>query len=91
VSSIGAARAWYERLFGREPDLVPNETEACWQVREGGWVYVMEEPDRAGGGLVTLIVDDLAEWDVGETAPVGGLRSAWLTDPDGNRIQIAGQ
>lgn len=32
------ARAWYERLLGRPPDLVPNENEAAWQLAGTGWI-----------------------------------------------------
>jgi catechol 2,3-dioxygenase-like lactoylglutathione lyase family enzyme len=90
VASLEAALGWYERLFGREPDMRPNDTEACWRVAEGRWVYIVVDADRAGGGIVTLIVDDLSAFGDLETEPVGGLRSAWLTDPDGNRVQLAG-
>lgn len=94
VSSISSARDWYERLFGRPPDLVPNEREVCWQLAEGGWVYVVEDPPRAGRALLTLIVEDLDA----AVAPVeerglevvrlegGPPFKAEVTDPDGNRI-----
>jgi predicted enzyme related to lactoylglutathione lyase len=94
VSSIASAREWYERLFGRPPDLVPNEREVCWQTAEGGWIYVVEDPPRAGRSLVTLIVEDLdaavapAEergLDV-VRQPGGPPFKVELTDPDGNKV-----
>jgi hypothetical protein len=91
VASFGEALGWYERFLGRESDLRPNEIEACWRFGDGRWVYIMEEPERAGGGLVTLLLDDVSRFEDLEYAPVGGLRSAWVTDPDGNRIQIVDQ
>jgi hypothetical protein len=88
VASLEASLGWYERRFGRPPDLRPNDTEACWRFADGRWVYIMEEPARAGGGLVTLLLDDVSAFAELEYSPVGGMESAWVTDPDGNRIQI---
>jgi predicted enzyme related to lactoylglutathione lyase len=94
VSSVASARDWYERLFGRPPDLVPNEREVCWQLAEGGWVYVVEDPARAGRSLLTLIVDDLhaavapvEERGLDVVRPPGGPPfKAEVTDPDGNLV-----
>lgn len=94
VSDIAVARGWYERLFGREPDLVPHDREVAWQLAEAGWIYVIEDPEHAGGGLITLVVEDLdAELtplrdrgvDV-ELMTEGRVRKAVVTDPDGNTI-----
>ena len=56
VADFPAPRAWYERLLGRPPDMVPHETEVVWKLTEGGWIYVVGDPERAGGSLVTLLV-----------------------------------
>jgi predicted enzyme related to lactoylglutathione lyase len=96
VADYAAGLAWYERLFGRPPDVVVHETEAMWQVAEGGWIYVVGDGARAGNGLVTLIVDDL-EAQLAEVAGRGiefgaietmggGARKAVVTDPEGNTI-----
>ena len=96
VTEIGSARAWYERLLGRAPDMLPHENEAVWQLAESGWVYVVADSDRAGNGLLTLLVDDLDE-QVADTAQRGlvtdpvetmtnGVRKAAIEDPDGNKI-----
>ena len=98
VADYSAALAWYKRLMGREPDFIPDENEAVWQVVESGWVYVIADPGRAGRALITLMVDDLdplvAELEgrgvaVGaiETQP-GLYRLAEITDPDGNKIRF---
>lgn len=94
VSDIAVARSFYERLFGRPPDLVPHEREVAWQLAEGGWVYVVEDPGRAGGSLLSLIVEDLdAEVApveerglVAERLPGGPPFKAEVVDPDGNRV-----
>jgi catechol 2,3-dioxygenase-like lactoylglutathione lyase family enzyme len=98
VADFDAARAWYERLLGRPPDLVPNENEAAWQLAEAGWIYVVRDRDRAGKALLTLLVDDLeghvaelAERGIAtepiETVP-GVVKKAEITDREGNRITI---
>jgi len=99
VVSRDAATSWYERLFGRQPDLVPNDDEAAWRLTESAWVYVIADAARAGSALHTLLVDDLAAFVAGadergiSTGPVvtmaNGVRTAWVADPDGNRIQVA--
>jgi len=33
VADLKASVRWYGRLFGRRADLIPNDTEAAWQVR----------------------------------------------------------
>jgi len=98
VANLDRALDWYERLMGRPPDLRPHEGEAAWQLREGAWVYVVRDRDRAGHGLLTVIVDDLdrklAEVSGREIAVDaieelgGGVRKATVTDPEGNRISF---
>jgi catechol 2,3-dioxygenase-like lactoylglutathione lyase family enzyme len=97
VGDISAARDWYERLLGAEPDFLPHDEEAVWRVA-GGWLYVVVDPDRVGRGLVTILVDDLdahlAELaergiETGEVEELGnGTRTTKVSDPDGNRIQF---
>jgi catechol 2,3-dioxygenase-like lactoylglutathione lyase family enzyme len=99
VADIEAGRAWYERLFGRPPDLIPNDHEAAWQLTGSGWVYIDGGRDGSGSGLLTLLVDDLDELLAGmlarglDAGPVetwaNGLRRVELSDPDGNTIQLA--
>jgi predicted enzyme related to lactoylglutathione lyase len=98
VSDYGAARPWYEQLFGRAPDVDVSDVEAMWQLATAGWVYIVEDPERAGHALFTVLVDDLADHvaalaarglttgDI-ETIP-GAVRVAAIVDADGNKIQI---
>ena len=98
VRELRAATEWYGRLFGREPDMVPNEDEVMWRVTDGGWLYVLRDPPRAGHSLVTICVSDLeaavaelAERDIelGPIAPVGDAgRKARGEDPDGNSVDL---
>ena len=97
TADFAAGRAWWERFFGREPDLLPNDHEAAWRVTAEGWIYVNGDAGRAGTALLTLLVDDLDGWterlslDVAaiETMP-GGIRTLMVTDPEGNTIQLGG-
>jgi predicted enzyme related to lactoylglutathione lyase len=98
VADHAAARPWYEAFFGRPPDLVPHDNEAAWQLSAGGWVYVVGDAARAGGGLVTLLVDDLeerlaalAERGIAASSIetfASGARKAVISDPDGNEIGL---
>jgi catechol 2,3-dioxygenase-like lactoylglutathione lyase family enzyme len=96
VADLQPALEWYERLLGRPPDMRPNEREATWQLADAGWVYVVADPDRAGKGLITLIVDDLeahvAELtgrgiEAGAIETLGSVvMKSEVVDPEGNRI-----
>jgi len=100
VSDMGAARSWYERLFGRPPDNRPMDTLAEWRMTDTGWVQVFLDPERAGSTLLNFAVDDLDVHvaDLGarglplsaiETANKG-VRLSATVDPDGNRITFIG-
>ena len=98
VGELEPALDWYKRFLGGPPDMAPNESERTWQLTTGGWVYVVEDPERAGNGLVTLMVDDLDEriaWldeggiETGEVEWINPeLRVLEVIDPEGNRIQL---
>jgi len=98
VADYGSALAWYQRFFGRSPDVSVSENESMWRVVDNGWIYVVGDANHAGSALLTLLVDDLEDHlaTLGERglAPgaietVPGLyRKAVMTDPDGNRISI---
>ena len=100
VTNYARAAAWYEILFGRPPDVIVREDVECmWEIREGAWIYVVLDPERAGKGLVTVLVDDLdktlrelternaGDWKT-EVLP-GVYRKAIFTDADGNTITFA--
>ncbi len=98
VTDYEPARAWYERFFGRPPDVIAHATEALWQGEGAGWIYVVGDAERAGRALLLLMVDDLdaqiAELaerglapDEVETVP-GVYRKAVFHDPEGNQISF---
>ena len=96
VANLSSMIAWYERLFGKPPDFFPNDQEAVWQITDRAWVYVVEDAERAGKALITILVDDIdnqvAEL-AGRDVPVGpigimgeGVRHVRIHDPEGNRV-----
>lgn len=98
VRDRAAALEWYETFFGRPADEIVG-TEALWEIRDPAWVYVDEHPDRAGGAMLTVEVDDLDEVLKRLTEhriahePVetyaDGVRHVTVVDPDGNRLSLA--
>jgi predicted enzyme related to lactoylglutathione lyase len=98
VANRDQAQAWYERLLGKPPTFLPNDLEAVWQVADTASVYLLADAERAGRGIMTLIVDDLdatlAEIDgrgiaAGAIEEIPGAgRKSTITDPDGNRVSI---
>jgi catechol 2,3-dioxygenase-like lactoylglutathione lyase family enzyme len=99
VRDVTAARAWYEQLLG-EPSFFPNASEVVWTLADDRSIYINEDAARAGGGLATVIVDDL-DAVVSEIAARGlqpanretysnGVRKATYRDDDGNEIGFGG-
>ncbi len=99
VRDLEAARAWYEQLLG-EPAFFPNDREVVWTLADGRSIYIEEAPDRAGGALVTVFVENLdavlAEIGTRGLAPAeqerydNGVRKAIYRDADGNEIGFGG-
>jgi predicted enzyme related to lactoylglutathione lyase len=100
VSDIEAGKSWYTKLFGRGPDNNPMANLVEWQVTDGAWVQVTEDPLRAGNGMLNLAVSDIEEGarelremgiDAGEIINANkGVRLCPITDPDSNQIHLVG-
>ncbi len=100
VSDYTAAVPWYERLLGAPPTFLAHATEAVWELDEHRFVYVEEDPGRAGHAMVTLFVDDLDGWVAGITDrgldPAkretyrNGVRKVTYRDADGNEVGFGG-
>ena len=97
VADYARAVGWYERLLGSPPSFLAHETEAVWEVADHRFVYVVEDPERAGNGLVTLFVEDLeavlsaiAERGLDPATSDNGVRKATFRDPDGNEVGVGG-
>ncbi|MFF0227246.1 VOC family protein [Streptomyces sp. NPDC004629] len=100
VNDHAAALDWYERLFGTPPTFAASDTESVWQLAEHRFVYVEQQPGRAGHALHTVLVDDFDARiaaiaarglrPVQRTTYPNGMRKAVYRDPDGNEISIGG-
>jgi catechol 2,3-dioxygenase-like lactoylglutathione lyase family enzyme len=98
VSDLNVSTDWYQRFFGREPDLVAGD-EVLWDVRPGATLFIEPKPGAAGSGHVTFAVTDLEELLEQLTAagieyqPIetydNGVRHVSIPDPDGNLIAYA--
>jgi predicted enzyme related to lactoylglutathione lyase len=98
VNDRDAAVGWYERLFGRPPDMLPNDDEAVWQLADSASLYVVADRTGAGHGVCTIVVEDvercadevasrgIATPAVEEVGTAG--RKLTVTDPDGNAVSF---
>ncbi|WP_209020715.1 VOC family protein [Nocardioides sp. 1609] len=96
VSDADTARVFYEQLLGAPPDDAPMPGLTQWRLGDGV-LQVVVDADRAGGGLATLVFDDLAAAAEGLRARGVGLdvaegevvtSVARVVDPDGNVITL---
>ena len=99
ITNLDAVRPWYEQLFGRPADIIPNENEVMWRAAaDAGWLYLVVDEQRAGRALVAPLglrprcrvvrVAQLGiEADVVEQVGEAG-RKATLRDPDGNTVAL---
>jgi predicted enzyme related to lactoylglutathione lyase len=97
VKDVNAAAEWYSQLLER-PAERPMEEVAEWQFDGGGGLQAYELPERAGGGSVTLAVNDIeghaeAVKDLGiadaSVSSNPGVKTLMIKDPDGNSIAFA--
>jgi hypothetical protein len=100
VTDYAAALPWYERFFGRPPSFLPNDIEAVWEVAEARYVYIVQDPERAGNAVVMAFVDDLDD-RVADLArrgidPAkretyeGGVTKISYRDAEGNELSLGG-
>lgn len=101
VSDYDRALDWYRRLLGGEPSFHPNEREAVWQVGEDCFVYFEVLPERAGGALSMVMVDDIdAQVEAIRGRGISplrverydeGMRKVVFADADGNELSFGGR
>lgn len=100
VTDYDRSLQWYRRLLGTEPSFYPNDREAVWRVGAHCYVYFEVLPERAGGSLSMLMVEDI-DATVAEIAARGveplrieeyeeGMRKVVFQDPDGNELSFGG-
>ncbi|MRG87172.1 VOC family protein [Salinibacillus xinjiangensis] len=98
VEDMKEGQKWYETLFNREPDFVPHEGIAEWEMIPGCWLQVAEGTPAEASGPLRLGVTDIEgererlvrelgidPFDIysREEVPV---RWGTCTDPWGNRL-----
>ena len=98
VSDFSAAQSWYERFFGRPPDVVAHETEVLWRISDSGWLYIVGDEQRAGSSIAALLVPDIEAATakiaargvtIGPIEPEGDAgRKSVTRDPDGNELAL---
>jgi glyoxylase I family protein len=95
LSDYASAYDWYAGLLGRQADMFPHDSEAVWRLTGSGALYVVQDPNRAGSGLLTLAVTDLdtqerrlreAGVKIAELVSEDPPRRVAVTDPDGNTL-----
>ncbi|MHC5234372.1 VOC family protein [Brucella sp. LJL56] len=98
TADLGAAEAWYTKLFGRGPDNRPMGTLVQWELFNQAGGGISTDNEIAGRGTIFLIVDDVASEreqlrDVGimlgDDMPDDYSTLAPVRDPDGNLITLA--
>lgn len=96
-SDLTASIDWFSQLFDREPDSQPMSGLAEWEHRGGG-LQLYEDPDAAGYGSLTLIVENLLRehrrleetgLEPGEVEPGDYTSLVRLSDPDDNLVVLA--
>ena len=98
VGDMDAAIDWYTRLLGRSPDAQPMPGLADWNFPNQQTLQLVLDTGRAGGGIVTLHVADIAaardalarediHLDLDDTTS-NKVEFGQLTDPDGNSISL---
>ncbi|QCI96239.1 VOC family protein [Novosphingobium sp. EMRT-2] len=98
VNDFKSSLEWYQQLFGAPPSFFPNDREAVWEIAQNRWVYIIVQPDRAGGSVQTIMLDDLeaqieqiAERGIRfskEETPAENVRKVMYYDPDGNELGL---
>ena len=98
VKNFELALEWYQKLFEREPDLVPMEGIAEWQLLENAWIQVSIDLERAGSTTVVIGVNDLeakCKVFLDANVPIGEIieypeviKMAEVIDKEGNKISF---
>ncbi|NKL32247.1 VOC family protein [Rhizobium leguminosarum bv. viciae] len=98
VSNFEEALVWYEKLMGRPADDKPIPGMAQWRKMGGAGLQVWKDDERAGNGMITIVVRALeAECErlsrlglqlVNKVEGDFGV-VAQIFDAEGNRINLA--
>jgi hypothetical protein len=59
VSDFEKGLDWYKILLGKEPDFVPHEGFAEWELIPGSWLQMAKGKPTEGNGPLRLGVTDI--------------------------------
>jgi hypothetical protein len=59
VEDIKEGQRWYQTLFNKQPDSIPHEGFAEWEITPGCWLQVAEGTPSEGSGPLRLGVTDI--------------------------------
>lgn len=98
VSNFDEALVWYEKLMGRPADSKPIPGMAQWRNMGGAGLQVWQDDERAGNGIITIVVPAL-EVELERLSRLGLQLAnkiegdfgavAQIFDDEGNRINLA--
>lgn len=97
VTDHAASVSWYTKWLGRDPDVVPAEGVAEWQLAGAAWLQVGLNPEAAGHTSVVVTVPDVSAQqkacrdlglEVGDVQDYGVVKIITLSDPDGNQVMF---
>ncbi len=91
---------WYKTLFNRDPDFIPHEEFAEWEIVNGAWLQVAKGEATIGNGPIRLGIQDIhserkrlmksLNIKIEEVNTREGVPAAWCTfnDPYGNLVGL---
>ncbi|OOC61230.1 VOC family protein [Paenibacillus ihbetae] len=100
VANYPEGLEWYRMLMNREPDFIPHEGFAEWELIPGCWLQIAEGEPAPGSGPIRLGVQDiererdrLAQHLMTESFTIHTrdevpVKWGTFTDPWGNRIGL---
>ena len=62
------AREWYERVFGRPPDIAPAPDVYEWRLAPAAWLQLTARADDDPGGAGAIVRIGVADLDAARTA-----------------------
>jgi predicted enzyme related to lactoylglutathione lyase len=98
AKNFDAALEWYTAFMGRPADDQPLPGMAQWRNMGTAGLQLWQDDTRAGQAIMTVVVTDIAvekarlathgiTLENEATGPFGAI--AHITDPEGNRINLA--
>jgi hypothetical protein len=100
VTNYEEGLRWYKTLFDRDPDFIPHEDFAEWEIVKSTWLQVAKGKPSIGNGPLRLGIQDIhsererlmkaLHIKIEEVNTREGVPAAWCTfnDPYGNLVGL---